>query len=229
MTDIAVNLKSIRERIATAAIRSGRRSSDITLIAVTKTHSVDRILELKPLGVQCIGESRMQELSGKVDALKGNFEIHFIGHLQTNKVRQIVNMVDSIESVDSFHLAQALDAECLKQDRFLPVLVQVNTSEESAKSGIEPDKLPDLLKQMATLKQVKVEGLMTLAMLTEDPEKVRHCFRLLRSLQQETLALGIETINLNALSMGMSDDFEIAIEEGATRVRIGSVLFGKRN
>ena len=225
MPDLQSNLETVRRRIAQAAGRAKRDPASVTLLAVTKTQSAERILPLQGMGVKVIGENRMQELETKYEALKGRFEIHFIGHLQTNKVKQVVSMADMIETVDSLKLGRAIQAECERRSRGVEVLVQVNTSGEDQKSGVRPEGLLPLLKELALLKRLRIRGLMTLAMLTEDRPRVRGCFRLLSELRRGAEQAGMA---LDHLSMGMSGDFDEAVEEGATLVRIGTALFGER-
>jgi len=225
MSDLQSNLETVRRRIAEAARRAGRDPASITLLAVTKNQPPERVLPLQQMGVRAVGENRMQELSGKYEALKGRFEIHFIGHLQTNKVKSVLAMADMIETVDSLKLGRVIQAECEKQSRDMDVLVQVNTSSEDQKSGVRPEGLLALLRELSLLKRLRIRGLMTLAMLAEDKSRVRGCFRLLADIRQDAEKAGI---GLEHLSMGMSGDFEEAVEEGATLVRIGTALFGER-
>jgi pyridoxal phosphate enzyme (YggS family) len=170
-----------------------------------------------------VGENRVQELETKFDGLKGRFEIHFIGHLQTNKAKKAAVMADWIHSVDSLRLAQALDRACASLGKKPRVLIEVNTSGETQKYGAPPEMLPELLNGTASLRNLEVSGLMTMAMLTDNPEKARACFRFLRELRDRAAAEGL--YRLSELSMGMSQDYEIAVEEGATLVRVGTALF----
>jgi pyridoxal phosphate enzyme (YggS family) len=225
MNSLSRNIESVRARMTAALARAGRPKESVLLCVVTKTRPVGQILALKDLGVTLIGENRVQELSQKYGSLNGAFDIHFIGHLQTNKVRQVAPMVGTIQSVDSMRLARAVDAECARIQKTMDVLVEVNTSDESAKYGVREQDLLPLLTEMAGLSNLRVRGLMTMAMLTDDPEKVRACFRRLRGLRDRTAAAKIPNVRMDHLSMGMTQDFEAAIEEGATMVRIGSALF----
>lgn len=225
MTWIERNLARINSRIETAAARAGRLKEDVALIAVTKTRSLEEIRVLHGLGIRVIGESRVQELERKYPELKREYEIHFIGHLQSNKAKQAALMADVVHSVDSFRIASALNAECEKLNKTLEVLIQVNTSQETQKSGITPEALPALFQEVERLPNLRVTGLMTMAMISEDSERIRGCFRRLREARELLWNQGADKAVLRHLSMGMSDDFEIAIEEGATRVRVGSALF----
>jgi hypothetical protein len=222
MSLIETNLSKIKDRIKNSAEKSGRSAADVTLVAVTKTRSLTEIEELKKTGVLVVGESRIQELAEKHDFLKERFAIHFIGHLQTNKVKQAVRMVKMIQSIDSVRLLSAVDDACGALGVVMPVLLQVNASLEEQKHGFEPGDLPDALEQSTHLKNISVQGLMTMAMLTGETEKIRGVFRSLRMLRDDLKKKGFA---LSELSMGMSGDFEIAIEEGATMVRVGSALF----
>jgi pyridoxal phosphate enzyme (YggS family) len=225
MADISVNLAKIKEGITRSAAKSGRLAEDITLVTVTKLRSQGEILELKQLGVKLIGENRSQELIQKYNFLKDNFDIHFIGHLQTNKVKQVVKMVSMIQSVDSIKLASTIDKECRKIGKTMDVLMEVNTSGEEAKFGVKPENLFALLKEAAPLAHVNILGLMTMAMFTDDQERIRQCFSMLRQLKEQAQNMNIENIRMRHLSMGMTNDYETAIEEGATMVRIGSAVF----
>ncbi|MFH0920463.1 MAG: YggS family pyridoxal phosphate-dependent enzyme [Fibrobacterota bacterium] len=222
MSLIKMNLSRIKERIAAAAERSGRTALDVTLVAVTKTRSLEEIDELKQAGVAVVGESRVQELAEKSAFLKERFSVHFIGHLQTNKVKQAIRMADMIQSVDSLRLLSAIDTACRAEGTVMPVLLQVNASQEVQKHGFEHDELPEALAQATAMKNISVRGLMTMAMFTGEAEKIRNVFRSLRMTRETMLKMGFP---LPGLSMGMSGDFEIAVEEGATMVRVGGALF----
>lgn len=225
MDSLSRNIASVRARMDAALVRAGRPGGSVLLCAVTKTRPVEQILALKELGVTLIGENRVQELSQKFGSLNGAFDIHFIGHLQTNKVRQVVPMVGMIQSVDSMRLARVVDAECARIQKTMDVLVEVNTSDETQKYGAREADLLPLLTGMAGLPNLRVRGLMTMAMLTDDTEKARACFRRLRGLRDRARAAGVPNAGMDHLSMGMTQDFEAAVEEGATMVRVGSALF----
>ncbi len=225
MMSIKSNLDKVLQRIRIAAEKTGRTKEDITLVAVTKTRPMPDIMELKSLGINNIGESRVQELSNKYPELKNLFSVHLIGHLQTNKVKQAVQMANTIHSVDSFKLAESISKECIRIGKTMDLLLQVNTSEETQKSGIAPQELQNLVNQTSKLENIRLIGLMTMAMQTDDLSRIRSCFHLLKELHNKTLENGLDPALFRHLSMGMSHDFEIAIEEGATMVRIGSALF----
>ncbi len=229
MGTIAENLVRVRNRIAVAAQRAGRDSAEVTLVAVTKTIPPARIQEAIAEGITILGENRVQEAKEKVAILgRTNIQWHLIGHLQRNKVKYIFDLFTLIHSVDSLALAQAINQQGMKRNQVMPVLLQVNIAGEATKSGIPPEEAAGLLKDMARLPSIAVRGLMTIPPLEAEPEASRPYFRRLRLLREEIEKMGIEGIDLRELSMGMSNDFEVAIEEGATLVRIGSAIFGPR-
>lgn len=227
---ISDNYLRIKERISNACNEAGRSVDEITLLAVTKTVDAERINTAIRLGVNEIGENRVQEFLSKRDnlALQG-VQAHLIGHLQTNKVRQIVGKVQMIQSVDSLRVAQAIDRCSKEQGIVTPVLVEVNIGGEEAKSGIAPNELERLLTDMASLDGVQVRGLMTVPPILEKEREKREIFSKMYQLFVDIGAKNIDNINMQILSMGMSDDYREAILEGSTMVRIGSALFGKRN
>jgi pyridoxal phosphate enzyme (YggS family) len=223
--DLRSRYEQVRERIARAAERSGRDPEAITMIAVTKTVTTATVRAAFDVGMEEIGENRVQELVRKEKELRDlPIRWHFIGHLQTNKVRQVLPIAAMIHSVDSSRLAGVIHNLAADRDA-VDVLIQINTSEEETKFGIAPAELPELLATMRTLDRLRVRGLMTLGPLTEDPDRSRRSFRRLRECA-ETLRQSVADAEI--LSMGMTSDFEIAIEEGATHVRIGTALFGPR-
>lgn len=229
MEDLKYNLQKTHERINEVCIRSGRKSSDVKMLLATKTIQPKTILEVFSYGELLIGENRVQELLEKYDALKSiNHKTHFIGHLQSNKIKSIIDKVSCIESVDNIRLAQKINSRLVANDLTMDILVEVNTSGESSKIGCKPDELLDLLTEISTLPAIRVKGLMTIGALTDDKKKVRACFTLLRKLAEKAKSQNIANIKMDELSMGMSGDFEIAIEEGSTEVRLGSVIFGSR-
>jgi PLP dependent protein len=219
---IRERLDSVQERLHAACARAGRDRADVTLVAVTKTVSVETAAVLPALGVVDLGENRPQELWRKAAALPRGMHWHLIGHLQRNKIDKTLPLVAMIHSVDSVRLLRALEDEAARQDRVIDVLLEINASGEAAKHGFAPNDVVSLVPTVHQLKQVRVRGLMTMAAL-QAPEACRPTFRLLRSLREQMAQqLGAE---LPHLSMGMSNDFEVAVEEGATFVRLGSVLF----
>ena len=228
MDHLKDRIASIHERIAAAAAKVGKSPTDITLIGVSKTFPAALINEAYALGINHIGENRIQEARQKFPDLSATPQKHMIGHLQRNKVKYAVKLFDMIQSVDSISLAEEIDARCSKLGRTMPVLIEVNTSGEEAKAGCQPGEAITLLKAIDRLPHLVVEGFMTIAINSSDPEKVAGCFRQLRSIFDEGARLELEKANLKFLSMGMSNDFELAIAEGANMVRIGSALFGSR-
>jgi hypothetical protein len=229
---IAQNLAEVRERIAAAARRAARRSEDIALMAVSKTFPAERIREAYDAGLRLFGENRVQEFAGKIDALRDlhNAEWHLIGHLQTNKAAKAVELFAAVDSVDSLRLAQKLNASAQQLGRKLKVLIEINVGGEAAKSGVGPDsrELEDLLLAAPTLEHLEFRGLMTVPPFTDDPQQARPFFRKLRELRDQITGRRLPAVDVNVLSMGMSHDFEIAIEEGSTCVRIGTAIFGER-
>lgn len=230
LSDIEYNYKKICENINEAAVKSGRRYEDITFLAATKTVEPDFINYAISLGLDHIGENRVQELLSKYDSYNlEHTKLHMIGHLQTNKVRQIVDKVDMIESVDSFKLAKEISDQSLKRGIITDILVEVNIGGEESKSGVSPEELDELIEKIAVLPAIKVEGLMTIPPICENKQKNYRYFENMRKLFLDISGKKIDNISMNVLSMGMSDDYCEAIESGATMVRIGSALFGARN
>lgn len=226
---ISDNVQRVREQIENACIAAGRSPDDVTLLAVTKTVDAERINAAIRCGVQQIGENRVQEFLGKRDDLAlTNVQAHLIGHLQTNKVRQIVGKVHMIQSVDSIRVATAIDRCSQELDIVTPILVEVNIGGEEAKSGISPDNLENLLAEIAPLKGVRVQGLMTVPPILHKESEKRAIFSKMYQLFVDIKAKNIDNIGMQILSMGMSGDFREAILEGSTMVRIGSALFGER-
>jgi pyridoxal phosphate enzyme (YggS family) len=228
---IPQNLQKLKSRIAEAAQRSGRRPEDVRLLAVTKTVSMDRIREAISSGQRLFGENYVQEAAKKLESLGGLYHEatwHFIGHLQRNKAKLAVQLFDCIETVDNLKLARALDRHAKAAGKRLSVYIQVNVAQDPKKSGLSPEELPIFLTEAAELSGIEICGLMTMPPWEPEPESLRPWFRALRVLRDEMNA-GLGPIpGLKELSMGMSQDFETAIEEGATVVRIGTALFGRR-
>ncbi|HEY7538854.1 MAG TPA: YggS family pyridoxal phosphate-dependent enzyme [Methylomirabilota bacterium] len=220
MTDIGANLGRVRERVARAAERAGRRASDVLLIGVSKTVDVARIRQAIEAGVPALGENRVQEAKEKVGEIGRPVPWHLIGHLQTNKVRDALEIFDVIHSLDRLDLAKELDKRARARGRTVDALVEVNVAAETSKGGVAPDGLANLLDAVAAMPSLKVRGLMAIPPEAKDPDDSRGWFRMLRKLG--------ERHGLKELSMGMSGDFEVAIEEGATMVRVGTAIFGPR-
>ncbi len=216
-----------------AARRGGRRAEDIALMAVTKTHPAERIREAYAAGLRLFGENRVQEFAGKSGALSdlSKAEWHMIGHLQTNKAAKAVELFTGIDSVDSIKLAEKLDAAAVVRGKRLRVLIEVNVGGEAAKSGLAADspELEEILSAAPRFEGLQCCGLMTIPPYTEDPEGARGHFRKLRDLRDSIARRKLPAITVNVLSMGMSHDFEVAIEEGSTCVRVGTAIFGERD
>jgi pyridoxal phosphate enzyme (YggS family) len=229
---IAENIAEIRQRMAAAARRSPRRPKEIALMAVTKTHTAERIREAHAAGLRLFGENRVQELLGKASAVAelAGAEWHMIGHLQTNKAGKAAELFSAVDSVDSVKLAEKLDAAARTLSKKLSVLIEINVGGEAAKSGVDPDssELDALLRAAPRLEALNFCGLMTVPPFTHAPEGARPYFRRLRELRDAMAARKLPGIAMDALSMGMSHDFEIAIEEGSTCVRVGTAIFGER-
>jgi pyridoxal phosphate enzyme (YggS family) len=229
---IAENVRHIRERITTAARRAGRSPDEITLLAVTKTQPADGIREAYGAGLRVFGENRVQEFAGKMAAL-GDFEDaewHMIGHLQTNKAAKTAELFRSVDSVDSLKLAEKLDAAARRLAKQLQVLVEINVGGEAAKSGVPPDsrELEELLVAAPRLDALVFRGLMTVPPFSENPEDARPYFRKLRELRDTIRLRKLAAVGMDQLSMGMSHDFEVGIDEGSTCVRVGTAIFGAR-
>ena len=228
MASIRENLLQIQDRIAVAAERSGRDPHSIGLVAVSKTKPVSLILEAIDAGITDIGENRVQEAKSKYDQVGRPVKWHFVGHLQTNKVKQTLQIFDLIHSVDSLRLLAEIDRRSTQLNRQTEVLIQVNTSTEPSKYGIEPDQTLDFIESALTYAHVRIKGLMTIGAFLPNPEAVRPMFVLLRRLKEKILAQQLPDVDMEYLSMGMTNDFEVAIEEGANLVRIGTAIFEKR-
>ena len=227
---LAVRLADVRARVRAAAQKSGRQPDEVRLIAISKTHPASVIKQVCQLGATDFGENRVQEAEGKIVEIgREKVRWHLVGHLQANKARRAVNLFDVIHSVDTLDLAQRLDRLCVEESReSLPVLIQVDLGHEETKSGIEESELTHMVESLGPLTHVKLIGLMTLPPFFDDPEQSRAFFRRLRELRDELNQRGAFGERTGELSMGMTHDFEVAIEEGATMVRIGTAIFGER-
>ncbi|OOG17826.1 YggS family pyridoxal phosphate enzyme [Sphingobacterium sp. CZ-UAM] len=228
---ISDNIKTILHRIEKACQNSGRDPQEVTLLLATKTVTADRIKIALQAGQTLIAENKVQELKDKYEDLK---EIphhnHFIGHLQTNKIKDILRYdVSCVHSVDRFDLAQKLHQRLTAENKTIDILIQVNTSYEESKYGADPAQVIDLVRQIAPLNSLHIKGLMTIGLLSAEADQVRKCFQLLKQIQQQIIMLDIPNVSMQELSMGMSGDLEIAIAEGATIVRVGTAIFGQRN
>ncbi len=229
---IADNTASLRERIARAAGRVGRKPEAITLMAVSKIVEPQRIKEAYAAGLRIFGENRVQEFEGKHEALRDlkDAEWHLIGHLQSNKAKKAAELFSAVDSVDSLRLAERLNQAAEQSGKKLPVLIEIKVGEEESKAGIPLDspELESLLRAAPKLEHLQIRGLMTVPPFTENPEGARPYFRVLRDLRDQIAARNLPGIQMDVLSMGMSHDFEVAIEEGSTCVRVGTAIFGAR-
>lgn len=225
---IAANIEDIRKRIARAASRAGRKEESIRLMAVSKTVEPARVREAVDAGIRIFGENYVQEAREKIPAMGPGIEWHMIGHLQTNKVKYVVPLFDWIHSVDRMELARELNRRAGQHGRTLNVLIEVNVGGEASKSGATPQDVPALIRAAASLPHLRVRGLMTMPPYSENPEDARPYFVSLAKLRDDIRALAIDNVSMDELSMGMTDDFEVAIEEGATIIRVGRAIFGRR-
>ena len=222
------NLNEVRDRMASAARRAGRNPEDILLIAASKGVGVERLREGLAAGIRVFGESKVQEAMPKVHALEKEAQWHFIGHLQSNKAKYVVGKFELIHSVDSIELSEEINSKAQKKEAIQSILLEVNISGEKGKFGVLPDEVMEIVKAISGLTAVSLKGLMTVPPYSESPEDVRPCFRMLRELRDNVMRHGVCPADFRELSMGMSGDFEVAIEEGATMVRIGTAIFGNR-
>lgn len=228
MSLIKENFENIVRKIENACIRANRKTDEVKLITVTKTVDETRIREALEAGAYALGENRVQEAVEKYDCLK-NGELHIIGHLQKNKVKYIIDKAELIHSVESLELVKEIDKRAKQIDKLQKILIEVNVSGEESKFGITPDAVLDFVKETAKYSNVRIEGLMTVAPFGETEERLRKIFSALKKISLDIEAEKIDTVNMGELSMGMTDDFEIAIEEGATMVRVGTGIFGRRD
>jgi pyridoxal phosphate enzyme (YggS family) len=227
---IKENLEQVKQNIANAAVKAGKRPEDIVLVMATKTVDTERIREAVRAGGRIIGENKIQEALKKYEVLKDeDAEWHFIGHLQTNKVKDVLKFADMIHSVDRLSLVEKLDQRLQHEGRSMDILIQVNTSHEESKYGVSPEEAIDLVRQTAKYDTLKIYGLMTIGLFTKDEVKIRKCFKSLKGINDNIIKEGIDRVQMKYLSMGMSGDYQIAIEEGANMVRIGTAIFGARN
>ncbi|HEY7805158.1 MAG TPA: YggS family pyridoxal phosphate-dependent enzyme [Orrella sp.] len=226
---LALRVKTVTQQIEAACQQAGRDPSEVTLLPVSKTFGAPTIRAMVELGYKRFGENRLQEIAQKAPELADcDIEWVVIGHVQTNKAKEVAKYASELQSLDRLSLAEALHKRLSALDRTLKVLVQVKTSPEDTKAGLDPSELVPFLRELAQYPSLEVQGLMTMAVLSEDESAVRGCFQLLRHCQQEARAADLPGVTLDRLSMGMSGDMRIAIEEGSTEVRVGSAIFGQR-
>ncbi len=223
------NIRQINRRIEAACKKAGRHPQEIRLLLATKTIEPDRILTAFSCGCTLIGENKVQELRDKHEALSAvPHTAHFIGHLQSNKIKEVIQYAQCIQSIDNLETAQKLAQRLAQEGRRMDILVQVNTSAEESKFGCTPDAAEGLVRAIAALPHINIQGFMTIGVFSEEEKKVRACFRCLKQVQRRIADAGIPNVSADILSMGMSGDLEIAIEEGSTMLRIGSAVFGTR-
>lgn len=225
---ISDNLVNVRDKILTAIRKSGRQAGDVTLIAVSKTKPVSMLMEAYEEGCRDFGENKVQEILEKIDLMPMDTRFHMIGHLQRNKVKYIIDKVVMIHSVDSLRLAEEISKEALKKQVEMDVLIEVNVAKEDTKFGISCEEAIDLIKKISILPAIHIRGLMTIAPYVDNPEKNRVHFAKLKQLAVDIMRENIDNVKVDVLSMGMTGDYQIAIEEGATHVRVGTGIFGGR-
>jgi pyridoxal phosphate enzyme (YggS family) len=228
MSGIEDNIKDIRSRIEKAAKKTGRGAEEIKLVAVSKTVEPERINEAIRCGIDIIGENRVQEAEAKFKQVTEKVEKHLVGHLQTNKAKKAVELFDFIQSVDSERIAREISKRATEMGKVMDVLVEVNTSAEETKFGIEPDQALPLIETISRLEGIKIKGLMTIGLFTDNPEETRPCFKKLRAIFEQIKSANVTNVEMRYLSMGMTSDFEVAIEEGSNMVRVGTGIFGSR-
>lgn len=222
-------LENVEERIRAACERAGRNRSEVTLIAVSKTKPVEKLREAYDLGVRVFGENKVQELVDKYGALPEDIHWHMIGHLQRNKVKYIIDKAELIHSVDSLRLAETIEKEAEKHNITANILIEVNVAREESKFGVMPEELDEIVEKIAGFNHLNVKGLMTIAPYVENPEENRAVFARLRKLSVDIASKNVDNMNMSILSMGMTNDYEVAVEEGATMVRVGTGIFGERD
>ncbi len=226
---LAENLKDVEEKILEACQKSGRKREEVTLVAVSKTKPVEMLQEAYDLGIRVFGENKVQEITAKYPELPKDIRWQMIGHLQRNKIKYIIDKVEMIHSVDSLRLAEAIDHEAEKKGVIMPVLIEVNVAEEESKFGFNREEVLNFIMEASKLSHIRIHGLMTIAPYVEDPEENRMVFRQLKELSVDIAKKNIDNVTMNVLSMGMTGDYQVAIEEGSTMVRVGTGIFGARN
>lgn len=226
---VTENLKHVEEKINQACLRSGRSREDVTLIAVSKTKPVEMMQEAMAYGITTFGENKVQEIIEKQKVLTQPLNWHMIGHLQRNKVKQLVGKVCRIHSVDSIRLARQIQNDFAAKDETAHILIEVNVAKEESKFGFMPEETEDAIREIATMPNIVIHGLMTIAPFVDNPEENRIHFKNLKNLLVDINAKNIDNVSMHELSMGMTGDYEVAIEEGATYVRVGTGIFGNRN
>lgn len=226
---IEENLKAVKKTIENACQKAGRKSDDVTLIAVSKTKPVEMLMQAYDCGCRHFGENKVQELTDKYEVMPKDIKWHMIGHLQRNKVKYIVDKVCMIHSVDSLRLAEEISREALKKNVTVSVLIEINIAGEETKFGVAPSEAENLIRQIALLPGIAVKGLMAIAPYVDDSEKNRQYFVAIRELSVDISKKNIDNVSMNVLSMGMTGDYAVAVEEGADFVRVGTGIFGERH
>lgn len=226
---IAENLKEVQRDINEVCKKCGRNPSEVTLIAVSKTKPLEDLKEAYDAGARDFGENKVQELTAKIPNLPSDIRWHMIGHLQRNKVKYIAGEVELIHSVDSFRLAEEINIQAKRKKIIIPALIEINIGDEESKFGVRPDEAKELCKEISELDSIHIEGLMTVAPAADDPEEVRRYFRKMHELFLDIKSENIDNVEMKILSMGMTNDYKVAIEEGSTMVRVGTGIFGARD
>ena len=223
------NYKEVQDNIIKACEKVGRNPDEVTLIAVSKTKPLSDIEELIACGVKEFGENKPQEMKQKIEEVSTPVNFHLIGHLQTNKVKYVVGKAVLIHSVDSMHLAEAIEKESAKKDIITDILIEVNMAEEETKFGLSAKDTESLVREISSLPHIRIKGLMTIAPFVDDPEENRPVFRAMKELLLDIKSKNIDNVDMDILSMGMTNDYIVAVEEGSTMVRVGTAIFGARN
>ena len=223
------NLKEVEKNIQEACLRAGRKREEVTLVAVSKTKPVSMLEEIYAENIRHFGENKVQELCEKFDTMPKDINWHMIGHLQRNKVKSVIDKATLIHSVDSIRLAETIEQEAAKKDIIVNILIEVNVAEEDSKFGLKVDEVMAMVETISTFPHIRIKGLMTIAPFVADPEENRPVFAQLRKLSVDIANKNIDNVSVEILSMGMTNDYQVAIEEGATIVRVGTAIFGERN
>ena len=226
---LETQLKEVEAKIQAACDRAGRKREEVTLIAVSKTKPIEMLQEAYDLGVRVFGENKVQEITAKYDALPDDIHWHMIGHLQTNKVKYIIDKVDLIHSVDSVKLAETIEKEAAKHNLTANILIEVNVAQEESTCGLKTEEVLPLVESIAKFPHIKIQGLMTIAPYVQNPEENRPIFRQLKKLSVDIAVKNINNVTMSVLSMGMTGDYQVAVQEGATMVRVGTGIFGERD
>jgi pyridoxal phosphate enzyme (YggS family) len=229
MSGIEDNIKDIRSRIEKAAKKTDRGAEEIKLVAVSKTVEPEKINQAIRCGIDIIGENRIQEAEAKFKEITEKVEKHLVGHLQTNKAKKALELFDFIQSVDSERIAKEISKRASEMGKVMDVLIEVNTSAEETKFGIEPDQAQSFIETISRLEGIKIKGLMTIGLFTDNPEETKPCFKKLKELYERIKSANVPNVDMRYLSMGMTSDFEVAIEEGSNMVRVGTGIFGARS